>query len=113
MSDSADVRFFLRSQIRSFRMPPVHDALVVGKKAPIGCMALLKAVELMIAAPFERISFEEDEIVSDVLIRSAILRRIPVERLRSFVLQRVKPLMAEDEILHVDLYPEVTIESSL
>jgi len=49
----------------------------------------------------------------DVLIRSGIVRRVPKEALLDFVLRRIKPLMGADEILHLDLEAEVTLEDKL
>ncbi|MCA8920825.1 MAG: hypothetical protein KDD82_03385 [Planctomycetes bacterium] len=107
-----DTRYSLRAHIKAFRIPPIHDALVIGKRAPIGRVALQKALELIVAEPFTELHFE-DEVVSDLLVRSALLRRLPAERLRTYVLDRVKPLMEPTEILHLDLFPEVVLEGTL
>jgi hypothetical protein len=111
MSES-ETRYSLRVHVKAFRIPPIHDALVIGKKAPIGRNALQKALELIVAEPFEDLPFEDD-VVGNVLIRSALLRRLPPDRLKSYVLARVKPLMDPTEILHLDLFPEVVLDGSL
>jgi len=112
MSES-EVRYSLRAHVKAFRIPPVHDALVVGKTAPIGQQALQKALELIVAEPFEHLRIEGDDVVSDLLVRSALLRRLPADRLQAYVLDRVKPLMSSYEILHLDLFPEVVLDGSL
>ena len=99
----------LRARVREFTIPPIHDALVIGVSSPIGCIALRKAVALLAASPFEHIEVK-DEVVSDVIVRAAILRRLSQEALARFVLQRLKPLMGPEEILHVDLELEVLVE---
>ena len=48
----------------------------------------------------------------DILVRSAVLRRLERDKLLMFVLQNVKPLMSGDEILHLDLQAEIEIEAS-
>ena len=61
------------------------------------------------ASPFEHLEFEDD-VISDIIVRGAILRRIPKDKLIAFVLSQIKPLMTVDEILHLDLEVEVEIE---
>ena len=99
----------LKVRIKEFAIPPIHDGLVLGKTSPIGCGAIRKAIDLLVPSPFEHIEVH-DEVVGDVLVRSAILRRIPQEKLVAFVLRRIKPLMGPEEILHLDLDAEVTLE---
>lgn len=111
MSES-DTRFSLKAHVKAFRMPPVHDALVVGKLAPIGRTALQKALELIVAEPFQHVALEDD-VVGDLLVRAALLRRLPEDRLCAYVISRIKPLMEPTEILHLDLFPEVILEGPL
>jgi hypothetical protein len=99
----------IKVRIKEFGIPPIHDGLVLGKNSPIGCAALRKAIDLLVDSPFEHIEVD-DEVISDILVRNKILRRIPQNRLVAFVLKRIKPLMGPDEILHLDLEAEVTLE---
>ena len=103
----------IKARVKEFGIPPVHDGLVLGKRSPIGCVAVQKALSLLSANQFEHIEIEEDDIVSDVLIRAAILRKLSKEKLTEFVLQRLKPLMSDVEILHLDLEVEVVVEEQL
>lgn len=73
-------------------IPPIRDGLVLGKRSPIGCVAIRKALELLGNTNFTPIELE-DEVVS-------------------FVLERIKPLMAPEEILHLDLEVEVLVEGA-
>ncbi len=99
----------LRARVTEFAYPPVHDGVVIGKRAPLGLEAFRKAIGLLVASPFEHVHVE-DEVVSDILIRSAVLRRLDREKLVSFVLRQIKPLMNGEEILHLDLQTEIEIE---
>jgi len=101
----------IRAHVREFAIPPIHDALVLGRHAPIGCKAFRKALDLLMAQPFEHIELD-DPVVNDLLVRAAILRRVPQDKLVAFVLQQVKPLMGADEVLHLDLDIRVTVEGS-
>lgn len=80
-------KHILKARVREFVIPPIR----VG------------------SSPF--VHFElQDEVISDIVVRQAILRRIPKERLIAFVLERIKPLMGPEEILHLDLEAEVLLE---
>lgn len=109
MASPVGMKYSLKARVREFGVPPIHDALVIGNRAAIGCAAIRKAVELLVASPFEHIE-PKDDVISDIIVRSAILRRIPKEKLIVFVLAQVKPLMTADEILHLDLEVEVAME---
>jgi hypothetical protein len=102
----------IKVRIKDFAIPPIHDALVLGKNSPIGCAAIRKAIDLLVHSPFEHIELD-DEVISDILVRNKILRRIPRNKLVAFVLKRIKPLMGAEEILHLDLDAEVTLEDEI
>lgn len=99
----------VRARVKEFAYPPIHDALVIGREAPIGREAFNRALKVLMAAPFTQIEVG-DEIVADILVRSAILLRIPEKKLASFVLPHIKPLMTGTEILHLDLDAEIEVE---
>ena len=103
------MKYTIKARVREFGVPPIHDALVLGKHSHIGCAAIRKAIEFLVASPFDHIEFEDD-VISDIIVRSAILRRVPRDKLIDFVLSQIKPLMSEDEILHLDLDVEIAIE---
>lgn len=52
----------------------------------------------------------DDEVIGDVLVRSAVLRKLTADEIRDFVLREVKPLMGVEEIIHLELDIEVHIE---
>jgi hypothetical protein len=72
-------------------------------------VAVRKALELLGDGRFAHIEIE-DEVISNIIVRQAFLRRIPRERLISFVLHRIKPLMGPEEILHLEMDAEVLLE---
>lgn len=101
----------LMAQVREYQMPPFRDALVLGRNASIGCQAVQRALVLLVRVPFAHIEVA-DEIISDILIRENLLRRVPQERIIAFMLTHIKPLMGVDEVLQVDLDIEVTVTAS-
>ncbi|MGD0674058.1 MAG: hypothetical protein ABSC94_01485 [Polyangiaceae bacterium] len=99
----------LRARVTEFAYPPVNDALVLGKSAPLGTEAFRRALGLLMSSPFVTISLDDDTIGS-ILVRSAILRRVSEAAFLDFVTRNVKPLMTAEEILHLDLHIEVEVE---
>lgn len=105
-------RQIIRALVREFVLPPISDGLVLGRLSPIGHLAVGKALALLTTTPFEHLSITDD-VIGDVLIRSAVLRKVDAETLRRFILKNIKPLMGPEEILHLELEAEVVIESPL
>lgn len=100
----------VRASVEEFLIPPVKDALVLGKRSPIGCVAIRKALVLLSSNHYEHIEFQNDEILSDIIVRKNILNRIPKEKLIRFVKKNIKPLMTDVEILHLELKVVVKLE---
>jgi hypothetical protein len=99
-------------RLRALEMPPIKDGLVIGTKAAIGAEAMTRTLRLMSNEKFELINFK-DEIVEAIIVRLAILKKVGKDRLVDFVMKRVKPLMAESELLMLDIHVELVIEDSL
>lgn len=99
----------IKASVREFAIPPIRDAVVIGHSAPIGCGAIKKALELLVTAPFEQISMNDD-VIGDILVRKAHLKRIPIDRLKAFILANIKPVMEADEIMQLELSADLLIE---
>lgn len=108
----APVEKSLRVRLKALEIPPIKDGLVIGRDAAIGGEAMLRTLKLMTNEKFERISLKDD-VVQDLIVRSSILRKIGEGRLVSFVLERVRPLMGENELLMLDMEVELVIEDNL
>lgn len=106
-------KFQISARISEYAMPPVNEILVLGRDAPIGCIAMRRALELLVKTPFEHIEFDGDEVIADILVRESLLRRLPRERLIEFVLNRIKPMMGPDEVMHLDLEVTILLEESM
>ncbi len=101
----------ISARISEYKVPPVDDVLVLGKSAPIGSVAMQRALGLLIAQPYEHIKLDDD-VLSDLLVRQSILKRLKREVLVEFIKTHVKHMMGESEILHLTLDTETQIEMS-
>ncbi len=107
--DPSRSRHTIRARATEFVLPPIDDGLVLGCSSPIGHVAVGKALNLLTVTPFEHLEVD-DEVISDILVRSAILRKISPEQLRDFVLKNIRPIMGPDEIVQLNLEVEVYLE---
>jgi hypothetical protein len=94
-----DRKIRISVHVGEYAIPPLKDMLVLGRDAPIGCIAMRRAIELLVKVPFEHIELD-DEVISDILVRQPILRRVSRDELVDFVVTRMKPLMGSEEVLH-------------
>jgi hypothetical protein len=101
----------LVARIVEYRMPPFRDALIMGRESSIGCHAMRRALSLLAKTPFAHIEID-DPVISDILVRESLLRRITQDQLIEFVLSHVKPLLGSEDVLQVELDIEVTLATA-
>lgn len=106
-------RLEVNMKLRVFTVPPINDALVVGKNAPIGSEAWRRALTLLQVSPFESIKVNDDDIIEEILVQKRILRKIPQDGFVKMILKRIKPFMSPDEVIHLDIDAELTIYETL
>lgn len=99
----------IRAQLSEFVLPPIDDGLVLGLQSPIGHVAIGKALSLLTTTPFQHVQVEDD-VIGDIIVRTAIMRKISANELRTYVLEEVKPIMGPEEIIHLRLQVDVIIE---
>lgn len=102
----------MRVRVRALEIPPIKDCLVIGTDAAIGGEAMTRTLRLMTNEKFERILLRDD-VVQEIIARTAIVRKVGHERLVKFVRERIKPVMGESELLLLDIEVELVIEHLL
>lgn len=110
MNNDKKRRSVIRARLTEFVLPPIEDGLVLGKLSPIGHVAVGKALSLLSTTSFDHIPIEDD-VIGDILVRSAIMRKISKEQLIAFVLDEIRPLMGSEEIIHLDIEVEIALEA--
>ncbi len=101
----------LRARVREFVIPPIEDGLVLGRRSAIGHVAIGKALSFLSTTEFQHVPVEDD-VIGDIIVRAAILRKLEPWKLVEFVLQEIKPLMGSEEILHLQIEVDIHIEVS-
>ncbi len=110
MNNNKKHRSTIRAHLSEFVLPPIDDGLVLGKSSPIGHVAVGKALSLLSTTSFDHIPIEDD-IIGDILVRTAIMRKVSKDQIVSFVLNEIKPLMGPEEIIHLDIDVEISLEN--
>jgi hypothetical protein len=112
MTKTSQSSIVIKMKAREFSIPPITDALVVGIDAPIGSEALRRSISLLHGAPFDSIQ-TEDDVIDQIFVRSAIVKKTGRERLLEIVLTRIKPFMSPDEVIHLDISVELNLEEAI
>ena len=102
----------IRVRVRSLEIPPIKDGLVIGQDAAIGGEAMSRTLRLMTNEKFDRILLKDD-VIQEVVVRSAVLKKVGRERLLTFVMKHIKPVMVETELLMLDIEIELVIEDTV
>ena len=105
-SVSIDMRF------SRFALPPVRDAMVIGKKARIGPHAIEKAFEDLTPGMF-RLFRVDHPVIEAVLIRKSILRKMNEEALLKYISEHAEKLMDETDSLRIEINLEIDIKETI
>ncbi len=97
---------------REFILPLVRDIVILGKQAPIGPMAMGKAMEYLHAHKFVMVECS-DEVIEAIFIRENILLKVAQDRLVAYLIHKIKSLMSPTEILHIEMDLEIIMEDNI
>ncbi|MDF3059666.1 MAG: uncharacterized protein K0R17_3881 [Rariglobus sp.] len=103
----------IRVRVKALEIPPIKDGIVIGRDAAIGGEAMARTLRLMTNEKFERFTIAKDEIVQDVILRTSVVRKLGKERVLKFIIDRIKPVMTETELLMLDIDVELVIEDAI
>lgn len=104
---------YVRVRLKALEIPPIKDGIVIGRNAPMGAEAMMRTLKLMSNERFVHIVIKNDDIVSDAIVRESVIRKLKEEKLRAFILSRIRPLMADNELLMLDMEIEVVVEDTI
>jgi hypothetical protein len=84
---------------------------VIGRNAAVGAEAMQRTLGIMTHEEFELLNITDD-IIENVIVRSAIVRKVGKDRLTRFVLAHLRPVMTKTELLMLDIAVELVIEDT-
>jgi len=95
-----------------YNLPPIHDALVIGKRAKIGAGSVARAFQEMTPGMFKLYRIEHPKIEA-LLVRESDIRKIPEKELISRILACAEKIMDETDSLHVEITIKVSIRERI
>ena len=103
---------YIRVRLKALEMPPVKDGIVIGRSAPMGSEAMMRTLKLMSNERFVHLAIDDD-VISDAIVRESVLKKLKQDKLTSFILSRIRPMMTDNELLLLDMDIEVVVEDTL
>jgi hypothetical protein len=98
----------LEFRFTQYHLPPLDDALIIGKRAAVGANSISRAFEELSPGAFRLIPVEH-HVAEAVLVRAADLRKLPEAELVPRLLVQADQLMDETDTLHVKLHFEIIV----
>ncbi|RKX78843.1 MAG: hypothetical protein DRP87_05080 [Spirochaetes bacterium] len=98
----------LNMRFSPFYLPPIRDALVVGRRSMIGSNAVQRAFEVMSPGMFKMIKVEHP-VIESVLMRESNLKKLPEKKLLEKVINIAEKIMDETDSLRVEIGIEITV----
>lgn len=105
-------RVTVSTTFTQFSLPPVRDALIVGRKSPIGSQALYNSLEVLLKGQFKLISVEHP-IIEALIVRRSDLRKVPQEKFVPLLIETAEKIMDETDCLRVDVNIEVSVTKEI
>jgi hypothetical protein len=102
-------RINLTFRFTQFELPPVHSALIIGKRAAVGANGTGRAFQEMAPGMF-RLNKVERPIIEGVLLRECDLRKLSEIELVGRLVRQAEKMMSETDVLHVFITLEITVE---
>jgi hypothetical protein len=96
-------------RFKQFELPPVHSALILGKRAPVGANGTARAFQEM-APGLYRLVKVDHSIIEGILLRESDLRKVSEQELVARLVRQAERIMGENDVLHVVITLEVLVE---
>jgi len=102
----------IRMTFKGCQLPPVRDALVIGRQAPVGSEAVVRAMQAMSPGAFRLVEVDHP-LIESLLIRESDLRKVPEGRLVKLLLENAGPIMDETDALNVTIEVEISVDAKI
>ena len=98
--------------LSEFEIPPVKDALVIGKTAAIGQNAAKRMIEAVAPEQFNLIPIEDD-VIEAIFVKKTVSQMVPEEPLTDLIVAEVKPIMIDSMIIKVAFQISVAVKTTI
>jgi hypothetical protein len=98
----------LELRLTQYYLPPLDNALIIGRRAAIGANSVSRAFEELSPGTFRLIPVEH-HVAEAVLVRASDLRKLPEAELVRLLLSQADQIMDQTDTLHVKLHFEIII----
>lgn len=99
---AAEIKF----RFSEFEIPPMQDALLIGRKAPIGPEAVRRMVNAIAPDTYEVVKVEHS-VFEAVVIRKNLLRFLPREKVVAIILEEGEKFAGEHMVIRAQV--DVTV----
>jgi len=89
-------------RLSEFEIPPMQDALLVGKKAPIGPEAVRRMVDAVSPEQYEVIRLE-DRVFEAAVVKKSLLNLLPLEKFLPVLLEEGERVADEKSVVKAQL----------
>lgn len=99
-------------RMSEFEMPPMQDALIVGKRAPIGPEAARRMVDILSPDQYEIIKVDHPAIEA-IVVRKALFNMLPQEKLVGLLLEEGGKVANESTIVKTQVNIVLQVSKSI
>lgn len=99
-------------KLSEFENPPMRDALVIGRRAPIGaeaakCMATAVSPGRFIVIPIN------DKIIETIVFRKGLLQLVPQEQLVPIIREEAGRIMQQEDVIKFDIDVNISVKRTV
>lgn len=99
-------------RMSEFEMPPMQDALIVGKRAPIGPEAARRMVDILSPDQYEIVKVDHPAIEA-IVVRKALFNMLPQEKLVGLLLEEGGKVANESTIVKTQVNIVLQVSKSI
>lgn len=99
-------------RMSEFEMPPMQDALIVGKRAPIGPEAARRMVDILSPDQYEIVKVDHPAIEA-IVVRKALFNMLPQEKLIEIFLEEGGKVANESTIVKTQVNIVLQVSKSI
>lgn len=99
-------------RMSEFEMPPMQDALIVGKRAPIGPEAARRMVDILSPEQYEIVKVDHPAIEA-IVVRKALFNMLPQNKLIELLLEEGGKIANESTIVKTQVNIVLQVSKSI